>query len=764
MDTRTSPIWVAFVVFFGLGVVACGDEEPGEVQQNDINANVGEDNDDPTDAHCIPGEARACVCEDGATGSQICAEDGEGYEPCRCTDDLAAPEGLTATSGEYDDRVVLNWEAVEEAVEYRIYRDNVHVATVNATSYDDTGADSGSLPEAPQLEASQGDYEDVVILEWDEPAVKDGSVHDYEIVATDHNDFSPPSESTQGYRSAADIETYELEIDGGDWFDVGETTTYEDEEVDEPSVAPGEVDASEGESLDYIEVDLPEATAEPGGAVDYRVRAINQQGAGESSELISGYTGFEGLSVQWERSAGDEDADYAEIPGATDFTYQDEDAPFEGEGRYYRAVVSPQGADEPVETTEPARGFRAVEPKIQTVRVDDVGHISATFDGGLSVVGAPAVKEHGFCYGTSSDPSPSDAECIELGERSEFGMFSATATDLEGEKTYYVRAFGRHPHLGDYFGDNVKFSTESCGAGTIEGTSCTPSTAPWPGAEVTVEGTDCQGESFEKTTTAGADGFFEFDEVDAGGHDLTISSGSFEVQDQVVTDYDQVSDLTVGSGEPRCLESDEVSIAVLSGPFDAIDDFLDDRGFEYEKYSLTGEIEDLLTDYDAMEDYDIIVAESGTSAFGAMDEGQKAKENLADYIEEGQSLYASGLADDLLEESVPEAFDFADSTGSAQSVAADVVDPYFENAVGGEIDIFFSISGLSFIDSVGDDSFVYFEADLAISPDEVHEDGVIGATYAPSDGGRAVFSALYYDHDEEDNDNGLAVGLMFFEL
>ena len=56
---------------------------------------------------CVPGQAVACTCADGAMGSQVCQSDGTGFDPCVCDDSTTggSTTGVsttTAGSGDSD--------------------------------------------------------------------------------------------------------------------------------------------------------------------------------------------------------------------------------------------------------------------------------------------------------------------------------------------------------------------------------------------------------------------------------------------------------------------------------------------------------------------------------------------------------------------------------------------------------------------------------------------------------------------------------------
>jgi hypothetical protein len=50
------------------------------------------------------------------------------------------------------------------------------------------------------------------------------------------------------------------------------------------------------------------------------------------------------ITLQWQRSGGDAESGYADLPGVTGSSATDTTAPADGSGRYYRAVVSAPGA------------------------------------------------------------------------------------------------------------------------------------------------------------------------------------------------------------------------------------------------------------------------------------------------------------------------------------------------------------------------------------------------------------------------------------
>ncbi len=275
------------------------------------------------------------------------------------------PTNLTASEGDSSDYVELEWTGTDGADEYRIYRDDIEIATVSSTSYDDTGADEGDAPDAPTLNATEGDHTDRVELSWDEPTVDDGTSHDYHVIAVSDGGDSDPSNTDTGWRAGYEIDEYTVFRDS-DQIATVTATEHTDTDADEPSVQPGEADASEGDYEDYVALELLDADTEPGDEHTYEVRAINDTATGDPGE-DQGHIGVGDLDIQWQRSADDSDADYYDISGATSQTYNDEDAPDDGSGRYYRAIVNANGAPEQISTSD--RGWRATAPSMSPNKV-----------------------------------------------------------------------------------------------------------------------------------------------------------------------------------------------------------------------------------------------------------------------------------------------------------------------------------------------------------------------------------------------------------
>lgn len=120
---------------------------------------------------------------------------------------------------------------------------------------------------------------------------------------------------------------YQVYRDGVALGWLGDVATFNDTEADAPTITHGSVGASDGASVAFVALSNSGASASDGTTHVYKVRAKNAAGESEDSETDTGYRSVGVLTYQWYRSAGDSDATYSMIPGATSSTHSDIDAP-----------------------------------------------------------------------------------------------------------------------------------------------------------------------------------------------------------------------------------------------------------------------------------------------------------------------------------------------------------------------------------------------------------------------------------------------------
>lgn len=140
------------------------------------------------------------------------------------TTHLEAPAQLEASSGDFPDRVALEWDEVEEATAYEVYRDGEYVETVLETEYEDEGATPPTLDDPGHIEGSDGPEWYSVELEVtdEETTVVSGEYHVVAII--DGQRASQPSPTAEGYRDGiARVEWKRAESEDEDVQPVGQS-------------------------------------------------------------------------------------------------------------------------------------------------------------------------------------------------------------------------------------------------------------------------------------------------------------------------------------------------------------------------------------------------------------------------------------------------------------------------------------------------------------------------------------------------------------
>ena len=125
----------------------------------------------------------------------------------------------------------------------------------------------------------------------------------------------------------------------------------------------------------------------------------------------------------------------------------------EGKTYYIRAYVT--NSKGTVYGEEVAMDYTAGMPEVKTLEVTNknIGAGTATFNGSISSLGDLGYTERGFAYGIVHNPTVGDNK-VEA-EGSGIGEFSATATQLEEGKTYYIRAYVTNSK-GTVYGEEVE--------------------------------------------------------------------------------------------------------------------------------------------------------------------------------------------------------------------------------------------------------------------------------------------------------------------
>jgi formylglycine-generating enzyme required for sulfatase activity len=311
---------------------------------------------------CRGDEAQRCDASGEWASVETCGaaercEDGA----CRSIEvpSLPTPTGVRATDGSRVDAVEVTWNPVVGAVGYIVARDDVPLNTVPmaGTRYVDAGARPGRLPTgALDVSAIPRDSGTVSVTWSSAPAAgTSGPDEVYRVRAVALSGVrSELSASDTGYRGAPRLERYRWRVDGGAWQGAGSATEAIDSAVPDTVVRVEDVQASDGSLLDRVALSARVVTERPPRR--YEVEAVYDGGdvgpAGSALALFSSPS----VALQWQRSAGDADADYTDLAGATTAVAEDATAPATGQGRWYRLRAT---VGSTIVTSSADRGFRA---------------------------------------------------------------------------------------------------------------------------------------------------------------------------------------------------------------------------------------------------------------------------------------------------------------------------------------------------------------------------------------------------------------------
>lgn len=316
---------------------------------------------------------------------------------------------------------------------------------------------------------------------------------------------------------------------------------------------------------------------------------------------------------------------------------------------------------------------------------------------------------------------------------------------------------------------------DDCGPGALKGQACRPGGASLPSAQITVRGEDCDGDPFEMTTDTDEDGMYELDGIPSGQHILIIESGSFSTQQPLYINPDQVTDLS-REAEKVCVDGANVDIALLDGGMDDIGTILNSLAVGYDvvgtdngadlTFGGVANAGQFLTDLDEMLSYDIIFIECG----GLWDELELSPDfdlnlitdNIRQYVQAGNSIYASDWAHPFIQQSLPDAIEFynqhddpdpsaarvGDDYTSDDPLVADVVSAEMSNLLGAE-SVPLQLTFMWVVaQEVGPNSTVHFQGDPRIIDDMVIstvDDAPLLVTYNDPNSveGRAVFTSFH---------------------
>jgi len=114
----------------------------------------------------------------------------------------------------------------------------------------------------------------------------------------------------------------------------------------------------------------------------------------------------------------------------------------------------------------------AIAPTVTTQAVLSTTATTAMISGNITSLGTPNPTAYGVCWNKTGTPTISDSK-LSNGAASSTGAFSTLITGLNGNRTYYVRAYATNT-AGTSYGDVVSFTTSILTV-TWNGTAWSPS-------------------------------------------------------------------------------------------------------------------------------------------------------------------------------------------------------------------------------------------------------------------------------------------------
>jgi hypothetical protein len=324
------------------------------------------------------------------------------------------------------------------------------------------------------------------------------------------------------------------------------------------------------------------------------------------------------------------------------------------------------------------------------------------------------------------------------------GAGDAAGTDSGGARD----AYGDPGDSDDPGGDGETAS--------VSGRVCDPSGGDWVvGAYAWVE-VDDDGdgtEDWRAEDTTDEDGRFSLEGLPVGEQVVHVEKGSFAATFDVTLDYGNYE-----IPEDECA-LDPPTIAVISGDYDHIEDILEDLSLEYTTFSgTTSEYIGFLRDPSRMAEFDIIFFNCGIADTWFAHEAQIAA-NVAGFVNDGGSVYASDWAHYFVEAAFPGKIDFygedalysAPRVGMEGSVTAQVIDPTMQAIIGGSsASINYDLSMWVVPQAVSSDVEILLQAratvlDFWTGSTTTIPNAPIAARFDVS-GGRVIYTSFHNEH------------------
>jgi len=317
---------------------------------------------------------------------------------------------------------------------------NIDGATIS--TYNDTDAPAPTITPGSTV-ATDGDSTAHVSLSLDGTSTSEGTGRYYQCILNADGAAQQISGSNRGYRTVGEL-SYQWQRSAGNSdedysnIDGATSSTYDDTEAPAPTITSGNADAADGTSTEYVTLTLTGQQGNDGDGRYYQC-VLNADGAVEqTSSSNRGHRGVDTLSLQWQRSAADSDADYSNIIGAVSTPYNDANGVAAPDGRYYQGIVSMSGAISQNSTSNRGYFLAIVPPTVVSYNATGITGVSGILHGEITLTGYENASTIGFEWGlTVGNYTYNWTDTGSFG----LGTFDHEITDLLTNTTYFWRAF-----------------------------------------------------------------------------------------------------------------------------------------------------------------------------------------------------------------------------------------------------------------------------------------------------------------------------------
>ena len=233
-----------------------------------------------------------------------------------------------------------------------------------------------------------------------------------------------------------------------------------------------------------------------------------------------------------------------------------------------------------------------------------------------------------------------------------------------------------------------------------------------------------------------AEGHYHIDGVPVGDQTVHIQKGQFTADIAVVVTAGQTTIIP----EDQCqIEAEHLSIAVVTGDYDRVQDVLGSIGIEENDVDIynsafgffgtdDGWVDELVLDYAVLSQYDIVFLNCGLGDLGfrstSSPNPQIVGDNLRRFVSEGGSVYASDWAYEVVEKTWPDFVDFRGDDAAAntakvgaapQNLTAQVTDIQMAAALGQQtIPLHYPLDAWVVMESVSPSTTVYIRGDADV--------------------------------------------------